>query len=314
MAEITAALVKELREKTGAGMMDCKKALAETEGDLETAVDWLRKKGLAAAAKKAGRVAAEGLVGVAADGTRGRRGRGQFRDRLRRPQREVPELRRRRRQARARERSDVRSAGRHGRSPVSGRRRRQAHPPDRHHRREHVAAPRGVALGRARAWWPPTCTMRWRPASARSACWWRSNSTGDKAKLAALGKQLAMHVAAANPQSLTIADVDPAVARARARRCWPSRRAPRGKPDEIIAKMVEGRLRKFYEEVVLLEQTFVIDGESKVKAVLAAAAKEVGAPVEIAGFLPLRAGRGHREEAEGFRGRGGGPARTDFEA
>ena len=94
MAEITAALVKELREKTGAGMMDCKKALAETSGDLEAAVDWLRKKGLAAAAKKAGRVAAEGLVGVVAEGTQGALVEVNCRDRLRRPQRAVPGLRR----------------------------------------------------------------------------------------------------------------------------------------------------------------------------------------------------------------------------
>ena len=99
MAEITAALVKELREKTGAGMMDCKKALAETDGDMEAAVDWLRAKGLATAAKKAGRVAAEGLVGVAVGGTQGRRGRGQLRDRLRRPQRAFQELVARRRRA-----------------------------------------------------------------------------------------------------------------------------------------------------------------------------------------------------------------------
>ena len=105
MAEITAALVKDLRDKTGAGMMDCKKALTETGGDMEAAIDWLRKKGLAAAAKKAGRVAAEGLVGVAVDGTAGRAGRSQRRDRFRRPQRRVPGLRRDRGQAGARGRA-----------------------------------------------------------------------------------------------------------------------------------------------------------------------------------------------------------------
>ena len=92
MAEVTAALVKELREKTGAGMMDCKRALGDSGGDIEAAVDWLRKKGLSAAAKKAGRVAAEGLIGVATRGAVGRRGRGQFRDRFRRPQRGISEL------------------------------------------------------------------------------------------------------------------------------------------------------------------------------------------------------------------------------
>ena len=102
MAEITAALVKDLREKTGAGMMDCKKALTEVAGDVEAAIDWLRKKGLAAAAKKSGRIATEGLVGVARPGGRPRRrGRGQRRDRLRRPQPDVPGLRRGSRQNRA---------------------------------------------------------------------------------------------------------------------------------------------------------------------------------------------------------------------
>ncbi len=101
MAEITAALVKDLREKTGAGMMDCKKALTEAGGDVEAAIDWLRKKGLAAAAKKSGRIAAEGLVGVASAPQQGRDGRGQRRNRLRRPQRDVPGLRREGREDRA---------------------------------------------------------------------------------------------------------------------------------------------------------------------------------------------------------------------
>ena len=110
MAEVTAALVKELRDKTGAGMMDCKRALGETGGDIEAAVDWLRKKGLAAAAKKAGRVAAEGLIGVATRGARGRCRRGQFRDRFRRPQRAVPGVRAHRRRARGRRQRRCRGA------------------------------------------------------------------------------------------------------------------------------------------------------------------------------------------------------------
>ena len=124
-------------------------------------------------------------------------------------------------------------------------------------------------------------------------------STGDSVKLAALGKQLAMHVAAANPQALTIADVDPsALERERAVLAEQSRAS--GKPEEIIAKMVEGRLRKFYEEVVLLEQTYVIDGESKVKAALAAAAKEIGAVVEIKAFHRMALGEGIQREQKDF--------------
>jgi elongation factor Ts len=124
-------------------------------------------------------------------------------------------------------------------------------------------------------------------------------SAGDPAKLAALGKQLAMHVAAANPQSLTIAGVDPSSLE-RERSVLAEQARASGKPEEIIAKMVEGRLRKFYEEVVLLEQTYVIDGESKVKAVLAAAAKDVGAPVEIKAFSRMALGEGIEREQKDF--------------
>jgi elongation factor Ts len=124
-------------------------------------------------------------------------------------------------------------------------------------------------------------------------------STGDPAKLGALGKQLAMHVAAANPQALTIAGVDPA-ALERERTVLAEQSRASGKPEEIIAKMVEGRLRKFYEEVVLLEQTYVIDGESKVKAAVAAAAKEIGAPVEIKAFHRMALGEGIQREQKDF--------------
>ena len=147
MAEITASLVKELREKTGAGMMDCKKALGEVAGDLEKAIDWLRTKGLSTAAKKADRVAAEGLVGVRRQRHARRRRRGQRRDRLRRPQRHVPEVRRRRREDRARQRRRPGQGRGRALSRHRPRRAGRAHRPDRHHRREHVAAPRRHAVG-----------------------------------------------------------------------------------------------------------------------------------------------------------------------
>ena len=146
MATITAAMVKDLRETTGVGMMDCKQALTENDGDMEAAIDWLRKKGLSKAAKKAGRVAAEGLIGALTDGHQGRRGRGQFRDRLRRAQRAVPgpgqDDRPGRAQGRRRRREDQGRPGRrrHGRDRDLG--------CDRHHRREHDAAPRRFARSR----------------------------------------------------------------------------------------------------------------------------------------------------------------------
>jgi len=124
-------------------------------------------------------------------------------------------------------------------------------------------------------------------------------STAEPAKLAAFGKQLAMHVAAANPQALTIAQVDPAaVDRERAVLAEQARSS--GKPEEIVAKMVEGRLRKYYEEVVLLEQTYVIDGESKVRAAIAAAAKELGAPVTVKAFHRMALGEGIQREQKDF--------------
>ena len=124
-------------------------------------------------------------------------------------------------------------------------------------------------------------------------------SAGDPAKLAGFGKQLAMHVAAANPQALDIAAVDPA-ALERERGVLADQARASGRPEEIIAKMVEGRLRKYYEEVVLLEQTYVIDGESKVKAAVAAAAKDAGAGIEVKGFVRMVLGEGIQREQKDF--------------
>ncbi len=152
MAEVTAALVKELREQTGAGMMDCKKALTETGGDLEAAIDWLRKKGLAAAAKKAGRVTAEGLVGGRVDGHQGGHGRGQLRDRLRRAQRGLPGAgRARSRRWRSRPAATSRRCRRRPSPATGAERRRRDHPGDRRDRREHQPAPDRRGRGRQRA-------------------------------------------------------------------------------------------------------------------------------------------------------------------
>ena len=217
MAEITAATVKELRERTGAGMMDCKKALGETNGDMEAAIDWLRTKGLAAAAKKAGRTAAEGLVGVAVDGTSGAVVEVNSRDRLRRQERAVPGFRpHRRRRSRSATGGDVEALQR---AALSGRRHRrgEADRQHRHDRREPVAAPRRRARGRrgrGRLLRPQCRRAR---ASARSACWSRSRARADADALEALGKQLAMHIAAANPLALTRRGARSGAGRARAR-------------------------------------------------------------------------------------------------
>jgi elongation factor Ts len=299
MAEVSAALVKELREKTGAGMMDCKKALGETAGDLEAAVDWLRKKGLAAAAKKAGRVAAEGLVGVLAEGVRGVvvevNAETDFvarNDQFQAFVRKVTEI------ALAEGADLAKLAQRpypgEGKSVAEKLTQLIATIGENMNLRR-VA---GLEVGQGVvASYVHNATA---PGLGKIGVLVALESTGDKEKLMALGKQLAMHVAAANPQALTIADVDPrALERERAILADQARAS--GKPEEIIAKMVEGRLRKYYEDVVLLEQIYVVDGESRVKQVVEQAAKAVGAPVKLAGFVRMALGEGIEREQKDFR-------------
>ncbi|MCC7271264.1 MAG: elongation factor Ts [Alphaproteobacteria bacterium] len=289
MAEITAALVKDLREKTGAGMMDCKKALGETSGDIEAAVDWLRKKGLSAAAKKAGRVAAEGLVGVAASGTAGAivevNAETDFvarNDTFQGYVRAVAQA------ALAKGADlDVLKAATvpSGRSVAD--------------ELTHLIATIGenMALRRAArlavgqgivASYVHNATA---PGLGKIGVLVALESAGDAAKLEALGRQIAMHVAAANPQFLDVSSVDPA-ALERERGVLREQAKASGKADAIIDKMVEGRLRKFYEETVLVEQVYVIDGETRVSKVVEAAAKEIGAPIKVVGFVRYALGEG----------------------
>ncbi|HZT51169.1 MAG TPA: translation elongation factor Ts [Stellaceae bacterium] len=290
MAEITAALVKELRDKTGAGMMDCKRALSETSGDVEGAVDWLRKKGLAAAAKKAGRVAAEGLVGTAVAERRGAvveiNAETDFVARNETFQayvRTVAEL--------ARDRGDEPEALKAAAFPGTGR--------SVGDELTHMIATIGenMALRRARRLEVKSGVVAsymhnaLAPGLGKIGVLVALESTGDAGALAALGRQLAMHVAAANPQYLDIASVDP-VALERERGVLREQARATGKGDAIIDKMVEGRLRKFYEEVVLMEQIFVVDGESRVAKVVEAAAKQAGAPVRVAAFVRFALGEG----------------------
>lgn len=296
MAEITAALVKELREISGAGMMDCKKALVETSGDLEAAVDWLRKKGLAAAAKKAGRVAAEGLVGVATEQKRGAlvevNSETDFVSRNEEFQRFVGTV--------ARMALEAEDLAQLTARPYPG---TEATIADRLTQLiatigENLTLRRMARLSVGSGVVASYIHNALVPGMGKIGVLVALESTGDAEKLASLGKQLAMHVAAANPQALTVEDIDPALLD-RERTVLAEQARASGKPEAIIDKMVEGRLRKFYEEVVLLEQTYVIDGESKVKAVLEAAEKEVGAPVKLTGFVRMALGEGiEREETD----------------
>jgi len=298
MAEITAALVKELREKTGAGMMDCKRALGETAGDLEGAVDWLRKKGLSAAAKKAGRVAAEGLVGVATRGTVGAvvevNAETDFVARNETFQhfvRTVTEL--------ALAAGEDVEALKRVAFPGTGR--------NVGDELTHMIATIGenMALRRARRLEVKNGAVvgyvhnALAPGLGKIGVLVALDSTGDAAKLGALGRQLAMHVAAAKPDYLDVASVDKA-ALERERDVLREQSRASGKPEAIIEKMVEGRLRKFYEDVVLLEQVYVVDGESRVSKVIEAAAKETGAPVKVAGFARFALGEGIAKEQGDF--------------
>jgi elongation factor Ts len=297
MAEITAALVKQLREKTGAGMMDCKKALSETDGDIEGATDWLRTKGLAAAAKKAGRVAAEGLVGVAVEGTQGSvvevnsetdfvARNEQFQDFVR----NVTQL------GLAADGDLV--ALKAADYPGSGRSVADELTEMIATIGENMGLRRAAALsadGGVLASYIHAATA---PGLGKIGVLVALKSEGDAEKLAAFGKQLAMHIAATNPQSVAVADLDPAVVE-REREVLKEQAIESGKPADIAEKMVEGRLRKFYEEVVLLEQTFVIDNETKISKAVEAAGKDAGAPVEVTGFVRFALGEGiEREESD----------------
>ena len=298
MAEITASLVKELREKTGAGMMDCKKALGETAGDVEKAVDWLRTKGLSAASKKAGRVAAEGLVGVAADGTRGAvvevNAETDFVGRNDQFQKFVA----------AATKLALENGGdlaKVATAPFPGTGR------DVQGELTNLIATIGenMSLRRAASLSVSDGVVvaythnAVAPDLGKIGVLVALESTGDKAKLGTLAKQLAMHVAATNPQSLTVAELDQAAIE-RERAVLTEKAGQQGKTAEIVAKMVEGGLRKFHQEVVLLEQAFVMDGKTKVSKVVEDAAKLVGGPVRLVGFLRFALGEGIEKKSEDF--------------
>jgi elongation factor Ts len=297
MAEITAALVKELREKTGAGMMDCKKALAETAGDLEGAIDWLRTKGLAAAAKKAGRVAAEGLVAVAAEGNKAAvvelnaetdfvaRNDG-FQDFVKGVAQValplVGDLDKLKEAAYQDTGRNVSEQVTHMIATIG----------------ENMNLRRSAGLEVSNGVVASYVHSAVAPGLGKIGVLVALESEGDAAKLEEVGKQIAMHVAAANPLFLNKDSVDQdALDRERAVLVEQARAS--GRPEDIIAKMVEGRLRKYYEEVCLLEQVFVIDGESKIAKIVENLSKEVGKPVALTGFVRYALGEGiEKEEAD----------------
>lgn len=298
MAEITASLVKELREKSGAGMMDCKKALAETNGDIEAAVDWLRKKGLAAAAKKAGRVAAEGLVAAKAEGTKGAvvevnsetdfvARNETFQDFVQTVAGVAYEV--------GGEVETVKAAAFPGSDKNVGDQLTALIGTIGENMNLRRAAVLEVQNGIVAAYMHNAV----KPGLGKIGVLVALESTGDAGKLEELGKQIAMHVAAASPLFLTVDSVS-TDALDRERDVLSEQARASGKPEEIIAKMVEGRLRKYYEEVVVLEQPFVIDPDRKVKKVIEDAAKDVGAPIQMTGFARFALGEGVEKEEKDF--------------
>lgn len=284
MAEITAALVKDLREKTGAGMMDCKTALAQTQGDVEAAIDWLRKKGLAKAAKKSGRTTAEGLVGVAVDGPLGVIvevnsetdfvGRNEdfqtlVRGILAVALSQAPQVRT----------DNVLEA---------------PYPGASHSVAEavaHAVATIGenISLRRAEALQVKEGVVASYIHSAISDGLGRIGvivaleSQGDATKLAALGRQIAMHIAAANPLALEASGLDAALVD-RERAILVEKNA--GKPEAVLAKIVESGLKTFYKEVCLVDQSFVIDATKTVSQILT----EAGGVLK--GFVRFQLGDG----------------------
>ena len=294
---VTAALVKELREKSGAGMMDCKKALNETNGDMDAAVDWLRTKGLAAAAKKSGRVAAEGLVAVAVDGNRGAmielNSETDFVSRNEEFQNFASTLAKLALDADDMDALNAMAYPDTGRNVAEELTQKIATIGENMtlRRMEKVSVEAGVVV--------PYLHNAVADGLGRIGVLVGLNSTADADALTALGKQLAMHIAATSPASLSVEDLDKDMV-ARERDVLIEQAKASGKPQEIAEKMVEGRMRKYYQEVVLLEQTFVIDGESRVGDVVSKAGKDAGADIAMTAFAQFNLGAGIEKEETDF--------------
>jgi elongation factor Ts len=297
MAEITAATVKELRERTGAGMMDCKKALAETNGDMEAAIDWLRTKGLAAAAKKAGRTAAEGLIGVAVEGTRGAvvevnsetdfvAKNEIFQDFVR----NVATLA-------LQHGTDVETLG-------------AAQYPDGGTVAEKLtdniakigenqSLRRAAVVEVSEGVVVPYVHNQVAPGLGKIGVLVALESGAPAETLTTLGKQIAMHVAAANPLALNAEDLDADLVE-RERAIAMEKAKESGKPQNIVEKMVEGGLAKFRKDNALLSQLFVMDNKTPVAEVVAQAAKDAGTGIVLNGFVRFQLGEGIEKKQEDF--------------
>ena len=301
MAEITAALVKELRDKSGVGMMDCKKALQETNGDIEAATDWLRAKGLSKAAKKADRVAAEGLVALAIKDD----GKGMTaaaielnaetdfvarNDLFQKAARDV---------AKTAVEVDgdvhalIHTTMADGRTVADMITQLIATIGENMLVRR---AKRFVVAEGAVAAYVHNATA---PDLGRIGVLVALESPGAHDRLSDLGRKIAMHIAATSPLALDIDELDPAVVE-REKAIFTEQAEGSGKPANVIEKMVEGRLRKFYEEAVLLKQSFVMDPDLTVEGFVAKTAKEMGCPIKVVGFVRFALGEGVEKNTDDF--------------
>ncbi len=301
MAEITAALVKDLRERSGVGMMDCKKALTENDGDIEAAMDWLKAKGLSKAAKKADRIAAEGLVAIqAVDTGAGMTGvavelnaETDFVGRNPAFQDMVKAV------AAVAVTSDADVEALKGATLADGQ------TVDATITNLIATIGENMSLRRiARVTANPGAVAAYvhnavTPELGRIGVLVGLQSTADKAKLVELGRKIAMHVAATAPLSLHTEELDAAIV-AREKAIFEEQAAASGKPANVVEKMVEGRIRKFFEEVVLTKQAFVMDPDRTVEKLVEDAGKELGAPITITGFVRLALGEGIEKKTEDF--------------
>jgi len=288
MAEISAEKVKQLRSKSGAGMMDCKKALTETDGDLDAAVDWLRKKGLAQAAKKSGRVTADGLIGVSVSGAQGAmievNSETDFVARNEGFQHFVAKT-----AELARETGGDLEALKAASYPETGRSMEEEVTQQIATVGENLTLRRCVGIsvpeGRVGAYVHSAAAE----GLGKIGVLVGVKSAGSSDILEPLAKHLAMHIAATAPQGLSPETLDPAVIE-REKQVLADQARASGKPEDIIEKMIEGRMRKFYEEAVLLKQVSVVDGESTIEQVLENAAKEAGTAIEVTDFARFALG------------------------
>ena len=298
MAQITASTVKELREKTGAGMMDCKKALTENAGDMEDAIDWLRTKGLSAAAKKSSRIAAEGLISALSTGTNGVlvevNAETDFVSRNETFQNFVREITKI-----TLEKGADMEAVLDADYPQTGRNVADQLTDAIATIGENMSLRRAVSLSVSQGVVASYIHAALVPGLGKIGVLVALESDGNPDKLSSLGKNLAMHVAAANPLFLSRSDVD-AASLDRERTILTEQAKSEGKPEASAQKMVEGRLRKYYEDVCLLEQNYVIDTDYKVQQVVENFAKEIGTKVTLTAFAIYKLGEGLEKKQDDF--------------